>query len=252
MAENFGEQFAAARETLGLSVGEVASRTKIRAEYLEFIEKGDFSLELPAVYIRGFVRNYAKFLKLNVGAVMRECPVKEVRAVDSLWHASELVESVKREAGEFGDMRDDETVETERNRTRNMFLKLREKCSKVPKRKLAISAGIGLAFLLLVAAVFLVRERRSLDLKGITPAAAEMIPGKSITLSATGAVKVVVRNGETLEKVYTGNLSAGTAKTISYHKPIQVFYDRGEHLLIQQDNGEKIYPQPGRGGIEIK
>ncbi|MDR2432300.1 MAG: hypothetical protein LBD34_00925 [Puniceicoccales bacterium] len=63
--------------------------------------------------------------------------------------------------------------------------------------------------------------------------AAEMIPGKSITLSAIGAVKVVVRNGETLEKVYAGNLEAGTAKTISHYRPIQVFYDRGEHLLIQ-------------------
>jgi predicted transcriptional regulator len=252
MAENFGEQFAVARAVLGLSTGEVASRTKIRAEYLEFIERGDFSLELPAVYIRGFVRNYAKFLKLDVETIMKECPVREVRAVDSLQYASELVESIKQEVGEVCDIQDDGLVGSERNRIKNMFLKLREKCSKVPKRKLAISTGIGVAFLLLLAAVFLVHERHSLDLNSITPVAAEMIPSKSITLSATGSVKVVVRNGETLEKVYAGNLSAGTAKTISYYKPIQIFYDRGEYLLVQQDNGEKIYPQPGRGGIEIK
>ncbi|MDR2432299.1 MAG: helix-turn-helix domain-containing protein [Puniceicoccales bacterium] len=91
-------------KALGWSIGEVASRTKIREEHLEFIERGDFSLKLLAVYICGFVRNYAKFLKLNVGAIMRECPMKEVCVVDSLWHASELIESVKQEAGGFCDM----------------------------------------------------------------------------------------------------------------------------------------------------
>ncbi|MDR2720847.1 MAG: helix-turn-helix domain-containing protein [Puniceicoccales bacterium] len=253
MAEDFGEQFAVTRAALGLSIGEAASKTKIRAEYLELIENGDLNLELPVVYIRGFVRNYAKFLRLDVEAVMRECPVRGVCTMDSLQHASELIESAKQEGEEFCDVRDCQPVKTGKNRIENMFLKLREKCSKTFGRKLIILAGVGVAFLLLLIVIFVTRERwHSFDPRGITPVAAEMIPSKSITLSATGSVKIVVRDRETLEKVYAGNLLSGTAKTISYYRPVQVFYDRGEHLLIQQDSGEKIYPQPGRGGVEIK
>lgn len=48
-----------------LSLEEVSQNTKIKAVYLEYIEKGEYS-KLPSVsYAHGFVSNYAKFLGLN-------------------------------------------------------------------------------------------------------------------------------------------------------------------------------------------
>ncbi|MEK7551016.1 MAG: helix-turn-helix domain-containing protein [Patescibacteria group bacterium] len=48
-----------------LSLEEIAQNTKIKAVYLEYIEKGEYS-KLPSVsYAHGFVSNYAKFLGLN-------------------------------------------------------------------------------------------------------------------------------------------------------------------------------------------
>jgi hypothetical protein len=188
---------------------------------------------------------------------MIECLIGEVRAADSLTqHASEFVESVKGEEDRSRDVQDrDKSSEARKDRAGEvLFKRLREKCFTISRKNLAISTVIGVALLLLLAVIFIVRERKgnSLDLRGITPVDAEAIPSKSIALSATGLVKIVVRDKGTLEKIYAGNLPAGTAKTISYHRPVQVFYDRGEYLLIQQDNGEKVYPQPGRGGVEIK
>jgi transcriptional regulator with XRE-family HTH domain len=133
MAEDFGKQFTSAREALGLSLGEAASRTKIRAEYLESIERGDFNLQLPAVYIRGFVGNYAKFLKLDVGAIMMECPIGEIRAADSLkQHASEFVESVKGEEDRSRDVPDrDKSSEARKDRiVEVLFQRLRENASR--------------------------------------------------------------------------------------------------------------------------
>ncbi|MDR0679920.1 MAG: helix-turn-helix domain-containing protein [Puniceicoccales bacterium] len=253
MAENFGEQFTAAREALGLTTSEVASKTKIRKEYLEAIEKGDFNFQLPDVYIRGFVRNYAKLLGLDVETVMRECPIKEVRVADSIkYHASALVESVKSEEEKACDVKD-QLAATKKERLQDTLHNLSEKFPGFSKKNLTIALLIGVIFLLLLVIIFTARKKKEpFDFRSITPAESEKIPNKSITLSTTGTVKVVVRSKNTLEKIYAGNLLAGIAKTISYYRPIQVFYDRGECLLIQQDNGEKIYPQPGRGAIEIK
>ena len=48
-----------------LSLEEISQSTKIKAIYLEYIEKGEYN-KLPSVsYAHGFVRNYARFLGLN-------------------------------------------------------------------------------------------------------------------------------------------------------------------------------------------
>lgn len=57
-----GQKLQEKRLEKGLSLEEVAQKTKIRLNFLSAIEKGDYS-ELPSVaYAQGFVRNYASFL----------------------------------------------------------------------------------------------------------------------------------------------------------------------------------------------
>ncbi|NLB82894.1 MAG: helix-turn-helix domain-containing protein [Synergistaceae bacterium] len=50
------------REELELSLREAHEGTKIRAEFLEGIERGDYSEFPGTVYIRGFIRTYLRFL----------------------------------------------------------------------------------------------------------------------------------------------------------------------------------------------
>lgn len=71
------------RESAGLSISEVALATKINPKILSAIENGDSS-NLPAkTFLKGFLRSYALFLKLDVDDVLRlyqeECggPVPE-------------------------------------------------------------------------------------------------------------------------------------------------------------------------------
>ncbi|MBL9139874.1 MAG: helix-turn-helix domain-containing protein [Verrucomicrobiales bacterium] len=64
------EQLRRAREAQGLTLHDLAEVTKIRADHLEALEKADYDPFPAPVYIRGSVRTYASFLKLDVPAVL--------------------------------------------------------------------------------------------------------------------------------------------------------------------------------------
>lgn len=63
--EPFGECLKKAREKNGLSLEQVASQTRIPESHLHALESEDFA-NLPAkVFVKGFVRSYAKVLALD-------------------------------------------------------------------------------------------------------------------------------------------------------------------------------------------
>ena len=60
------------RERQELSIDDIEQGTSIRAVYIEAIENGEYD-ELPgAVYTKGFIKNYAKFLGLDADSVVKE------------------------------------------------------------------------------------------------------------------------------------------------------------------------------------
>jgi cytoskeletal protein RodZ len=69
-----GDRLRLAREAAGLSLADVATRTRITQRHLEAIERSDFS-ELPGrTYVTGFARAYARAIDLpeaEVGASVR-------------------------------------------------------------------------------------------------------------------------------------------------------------------------------------
>jgi cytoskeleton protein RodZ len=60
-----GDRFRAAREARGLSLSEVSEQIRIRSVYLAAIEEDNWSAVGAAVYVRGFLRTYARFLGLD-------------------------------------------------------------------------------------------------------------------------------------------------------------------------------------------
>ncbi|MGC1381490.1 MAG: RodZ domain-containing protein [Candidatus Baltobacteraceae bacterium] len=60
-----GDRFRTAREARGLTVSQVAEQIRIRSLYLAAIEEENWSLVGAAVYVRGFLRTYARFLGLD-------------------------------------------------------------------------------------------------------------------------------------------------------------------------------------------
>jgi cytoskeletal protein RodZ len=60
-----GERFRAAREARGLSLSDVSEQIRIRSVYLAAIEEENWGSIGAPVYIRGFLRTYARFLGLD-------------------------------------------------------------------------------------------------------------------------------------------------------------------------------------------
>jgi cytoskeletal protein RodZ len=65
-----GEEFRSAREARGLSLSDVAERLHIRSVYLAAIEEEDWKAIGAPVYVRGFMRTYARFLGLDAEAAV--------------------------------------------------------------------------------------------------------------------------------------------------------------------------------------
>jgi cytoskeleton protein RodZ len=67
-----GERYRAAREARGLTLSDVAEHIRIRSVYLAAIEDENWSAIGAPVYIRGFLRTYARFLGLDPEEVVAE------------------------------------------------------------------------------------------------------------------------------------------------------------------------------------
>src|SRR5215472_10450294 len=73
-----GERFRSAREARGLALSDVSEQIRIRSVYLAAIEEGNWSAIGAPVYVRGFLRTYARFLGLDpeeVVAAFNSAPV---------------------------------------------------------------------------------------------------------------------------------------------------------------------------------
>jgi cytoskeleton protein RodZ len=66
-----GDEFRAAREARHLSLSDVSEQIHIRATYLESIELEDWAAIAAPVYVKGFIRTYARFLGLDAEEAVR-------------------------------------------------------------------------------------------------------------------------------------------------------------------------------------
>jgi cytoskeleton protein RodZ len=67
-----GEQLKAERERLGLSLSDLAARTRVPMRHLESIEKSDFAALPGSTYTLGFARSYARAVDMDATKVSSE------------------------------------------------------------------------------------------------------------------------------------------------------------------------------------
>ena len=60
-----GAQLMAARRAQGLSLGDIARQLKLSVRQIEALERDDYTAFSGPVFVRGFLRNYAKLLHLD-------------------------------------------------------------------------------------------------------------------------------------------------------------------------------------------
>lgn len=66
-----GERLRKLRSDFRMSLSEISKTTKIQVKYLEYLENGEYE-KLPAdVYVRGFLRSYARYLNVDEQALIK-------------------------------------------------------------------------------------------------------------------------------------------------------------------------------------
>ncbi len=135
--ESVGEFFRQVRETKGLTIDEVASKTRIRSDFVKALEDGNFAKLPDQVFARGFVRSYARSLGLD---------------------EEDAVHRFAQSAGSFYDKQE----ERERLKVRQAEEERRKKANRK-----AVGVAIGIAVVTLV--VLLSREQSSVVIRRASP-----------------------------------------------------------------------------------
>lgn len=128
--ESIGEFFKQVREAKGLTIDEVASKTRIRTDFVKALEDGNFAKLPDQVFARGFVRSYARSLGLD---------------------EDDAIHRFAQSAGAYYDK------QTERERLK---VKQAEEERKRQSNRKAVAIAIGIAILTLI--FLLSREQSSL------------------------------------------------------------------------------------------
>jgi len=159
--ESVGEFFRQVRETKGLTVDEVASKTRIRTDFVKALEDGNFAKLPDQVFARGFVRSYARSLGLD---------------------EEDAIHRFIQSAGSFYEKQD----ERERLKVRQV-----EEDRKRQANRKAVTIAIGIAVLTLI--FLLSREQSSVFRRGV-PEPAPV--AKRTTPPAKDAVESIIREPE--------------------------------------------------------
>jgi cytoskeleton protein RodZ len=70
-----GHLLVEARENMGLSVDEVASRLRLMPRQVQALESGNVDALPGPAFVRGFLRNYAKLLQIDAEPLLEACRV---------------------------------------------------------------------------------------------------------------------------------------------------------------------------------
>lgn len=245
--QSIGERLEEARKRKGVTIREAAEVTKIRGEYLNNFESNNFTINVPDIYVRGFLRSYSNFLKVNADKVLTDYNatlIGEAKAAKrdnrEFFGRMELQQPLVTDAS--GGSIDNEPLNQSDDDDENSGSFL----SRIDK-EVAIKVGIMavVAILLILSLVWLFSKvTGGSEIPGTpAPAAAtSMVPAdtaptveiETIRLFATGDVRVSVteRNtGKVLLDLHP--MSDGQSVEISKQGSVKIDYTAGENLEVE-------------------
>ncbi len=267
-----GERLEEARKRKGISLREASEATKIRSDFLGNIEQNKFDFDLPDIYKRGFIKNYARYLKIDPEKALTDYNAQMLssnrlgKKAGSEWFGKMELKSAAQEQAEaleeiperpsYGSMSaqphgGDEAAATEGEPE--------EENDKIfyMKAGLIFVGVIALVFVLfgLVRAILgssgdkeaPLRDEAAITAPIETPSAPDNAPevappaDDSVTLIATGTVFVIVKQRDNGEEIYRGTLAADQSVPLKKQGPVDILFTAGENLVIES-NGERMRP----------
>ncbi len=244
--QTIGERLEEARKRKGISIREAAETTKIRGDYLQKFEANSFAIDLPPLYIRGFVRSYARFLELDPerfvsdvdAALAREGKPQRREAREALGRVEFGGEARASDAGE--------PVSTGGRSAAEQALLM----------KFGLLGGGALIVIVIIILVINVLFSRSPAKTAQQPASqpAAVIqadPIQTLTLTAIEATRVKVVQDFDGASLFNGALARGEAKTFKKQGKLLITVEAGKNLRMEVNGRSYPVPLDGYGRFAL-
>jgi cytoskeleton protein RodZ len=264
--QTIGERLEEARKRKGISLREAAEATKIRGDYLLKFEGNQYDINLPEIYVRGFLRTYANFLKLPVEKITADftalghpaarsgprMPSREIYGRMDLSVASGPSSATAVEAQP--DPAAESAAPEQQPPPRRMPQPFR---NNMPSPGVPIDVILKFAVIIVVAAilvlfigwgakeVFFTAAKKPPTVVTGEIVAAQPLPEQTIMLTALGPVDVQVKQEIDGKIIYRGTLAAGDRIPIVKRGAIFITYTAGKNLQIEISG--RIYGMPTTG-----
>ncbi len=257
--QSIGERLEEARKKKGISIREAAEATKIRGDYLQQFENNRFDINLTEIYVRGFLRGYATYLKLPVDKILNDYaslgrgeprprqPSREVygRMDVSVASAEDRGETAAEEVAAPQPARRQPAVSRGSSSAAGPAI---DPALLFKIGKWGAFALIALLFIWGVAAIIRGGGNSSTSARPATtasnPPPAQLPVEKTITLVALDIVRVTVTrqnsDGSEGEIIFQGTLGRNQTKEVPWPGPIYITASAGENLQIEYKG--KRYP----------
>jgi len=289
--QSIGERLEDARKRMGVSLREAAEATKIRSDFLGYIEQDKMDFDLPDIYKRGFLKNYARFLKLDADKIMADFNAQQLshtrlgKKGGSEWFGQMDAKSSESENSQSSFDTDDQPAPygriapkpTKSTPASNDSDERIDPADEEEADDKTFYLKVGLIFVGTLALVFVIfgliwailgsddSETIADEPELRAPIAAESAnetnssngnnaaaDQNTLTLVASGNVYVLVKQQLDNQELLRRTLSAGESVSLEKEGAVDILFTAGENLVIEH-GGERLRPStPGTAKITIE
>ena len=240
--QTIGERLEEARKRKGISIREAAETTKIRGDYLHKFEANSFDIDLPPLYIRGFLRSYALYLDLD--------PERFVSDFNSaLAHEGKSLRRENREIYgrvDFGDAaRGPENAEPTNPGGRSA-----QDQAVMLKYGLLLGGAI-VAIVVIILLINVLFSRSPAKPPGQAAPIVQAESAQTLTLTATDATRVKVVQDLDGVALFNGALVRGETKSFRKQGKLLITVEAGKNLRMEVNGRAYAVPLDGYGRFAL-
>lgn len=263
--QSIGERLEEARKRKGISLREAAEATKIRGDFLGYFEQNKFDFELPELYKRGFIKNYARYLKLDPEKIITDYSAQLLsntrigkKGSAELFGQIEIKKSASTATADEANAHDSGYGHISSSQTSTHEDRADRESDEENDKTFYLK--IGLVFVGTLTLVFVIfglikailssgdEPANEPELAAPTeitaptePTIAEASANNELKLIASGTVYVLVKQQSDNAILYRDTMSAGETVSITKDGPVDILFTAGENIVIEQA-GERMRP----------
>jgi len=150
MLNKFAQELRKAREKTEITLQNLSARSRLDIKFLQAMENGDFSF-LPEIYVKAFIKDYAKFIGLNVNETIKKYEAAK-KGIDYTKIGEVGKKEIEKEIKEKKPDQNEKIFEDKKNKSDNN-VKTKTNLSFFTDKKnvkLLIIAGVGVIILSII------------------------------------------------------------------------------------------------------